>query len=364
MKIIQVTSQFPPYVGGMGIVVKEISERLITMGHNVDIYTPDNGIKKNKIKSNSKLKINYIKSYLIAHTPFAPLFFFKLLKLPKESKIVHLHIGQAFIPEITCLACKIRGIPYVAQLHLEMAPSGKVGLLLPLYKKIILRRVFKNAKKVICLSQSHKSYVSKYYGIDINHIEVVPNGINECYFVKSVKKKNKNLLLLFVGRLVKQKNPVRLIEAFRLIDNRNILLNVVGNGEDKLIIKNLISKYKLNNVKILGKKTGKELLNYYKKSDIFILTSDYEGLPLVLLEAMASGCAIVASKIRGVEELVGNFSLLTSPLTAIEFSKNIKKLIENEKLRIHFANKGLKEARKYDWIEIVKKFEKIYTENW
>ncbi|GAI84343.1 unnamed protein product, partial [marine sediment metagenome] len=116
MRIIQVVSYYPPYVGGMQNVTREISERLAKKGHQVEVFTSDIGCKKGKLRSTKNLKIHYLKSYEFAHTPIIPSLFFRLLKLSKNS-IIHVHVAQALVPEVVCLVSKIRKIPYIAHIH-------------------------------------------------------------------------------------------------------------------------------------------------------------------------------------------------------------------------------------------------------
>ena len=107
MRIIQIVAYYPPYVGGMQNVVREISERLAKKGHQVEVFTSDIGCNKGKLRSTKNLKIHYLKSWEFAHTPIMPSLFFKLLKMSKDS-IMHIHIAQAFIPEVVYLISKIQ----------------------------------------------------------------------------------------------------------------------------------------------------------------------------------------------------------------------------------------------------------------
>ena len=115
-------------------IAKEISESLAKRGHQVKVFTSDTGCKKGKLRSTKNLKIHYLKSWEFAHTPIIPSLFFKLLKISKDS-IMHIHIAQAFIPEVVYLISKIKKIPYIAHIHGDTKPSGKFGFLLSLYKR-------------------------------------------------------------------------------------------------------------------------------------------------------------------------------------------------------------------------------------
>lgn len=366
MKIIQITPFYPPHLGGMENVVKEISENLAKKGHKVTVFTSDIGCKKDKLISTKNLKIHYLKSFEIAHTPIISSLFFELSKIPQNS-IIHLHIAQSFTPEIVSLISKIRNIPYIAHIHIDVGPSGKLGFLLPLYKKVLLKNVLSSSSKIVVPSRDYIDLVIKKYAILKNKIYKVPNGVDLNNFKSLPVKSNDPIRLLFVGRLSKQKNIPLLIRSFKIVTqktNRKIELNIVGDGEEKSKIINLIKAENLEKkVNLHGELRGEKLYEIYSNSDIFILTSDYESFGMVLIEAMASGLPIIASNIPALRNVVENnkTGLLVKPEPE-DFAKAFEKLINNPQLKEKLIKNGLKEVKKYNWDEITKKFEDIYKE--
>ena len=93
MKIVQIISYYPPHLGGMENVAKEISERLAKKGHQVEVFTSDIVCPKNKqLKSIKNLKINYLKSWEFSHTPVIRSLYNELMKIPKDS-IMYIHVA-------------------------------------------------------------------------------------------------------------------------------------------------------------------------------------------------------------------------------------------------------------------------------
>jgi len=358
MRIIQIVSYYPPHIGGVQNVAREISERLAKKGHQVEVFTSDIGCKKGKLRSTKNLKIHYLKSWQFAHTPIIPSLFFKLLKISKDS-FMHVHMGQAFAPEIVYLVSKIKKIPFIAHVHGDPRPSGKFGFLLPLYKKLFIKKILSKAEKVICLSKDYKQFINKKYGVNKNKIVVIPNGISEKFFINKEKKINKIPNLLFVGRLSVEKNIFKLIEAVSLLKNK-VILHVVGEGEKEEELKKLIFDKRMKNVILHGKKTARELIDFYKHADIFLLASSCEGLPLTLLEAMASRTPIIASDVMGIREIIGDIGILINPPTSENFTRAIDNLIEDKKLISILAKKGRKKAQKYNWNKIISKIDEVY----
>jgi glycosyltransferase involved in cell wall biosynthesis len=364
MKIVQVVAYYPPHIGGMENCVKEISDRLARKGHQVEIFTSDIGCKKRRHSSTNNLNIHYLKSWEFAHTAIIPNLFFKLLMIPKDF-IMHVHIAQVFIPEIVFLISKIRKIPYIAHIHADVGPSGKMGFLLPFYKKMFLQKILNSALKIVVPSKDYVSLISKKYTISKTKIYEVPNGVDLKYFKNISTKLHSPVRLLSVSRLSKPKNIPLLIQSFKLAiekNHRNLELHIVGEGEEKNKIFDLIKKEKLEKKVLLhGGLWGKDLYDIYSYSDIFILTSGCESFGLVLIEAMASGLPIVVSNITSVKNIVKNniTGLLAKP-TPKDFTRAVEKLLSNSQLRKKLIKNGLKEVKKYDWNKIVQKFEHIY----
>lgn len=357
-KIIHVVSYFPPHLGGMENCVLEIAKQQAEDNYNVQVITSDVGYST-KYKKPEGLSVEYLKSLEFAHTPLMFSLFFKLLLQPKKS-IMHLHISQAYTPEIVYLISKIRKIPYVAHVHLDVDASGRFGFLLSPYKKYILSCVLKSAAKIICLADYQKKFTAKKYDLPLSQIVVIPNGVSKQFFVKK-SIVNKIPRLVFVGRLAKQKNLHVLINAISLM-NTKIHLDIVGGGEEENSLKKVIQKNKLKNVKLLGKKTGEDLINIYKTSDVFVIASEKEGFSLAILEAMAAGLPVVGADVTGIRELIRNCGILVSNPSPKSFAFALDKLLSNKEDLEKLSTKSVNNAKNYSWDKITAKIENIYEE--
>jgi len=362
--IIQVSAYYPPHLGGMENCVKEISENLAQKGHMINVLTSDRGLtKKNKKQSQRSLKnlrVSYLKSTEFAHTPIIFSLFTQLLRAPRSS-IIHLHISQALTPEIVFLVSRLKKIPYIAHIHLDVDRSGPFGFLLNPYKQILLKPVLQNASRIICLSPLQKKQITQKYNIPDNKIIVLPNGVGQSFFVKRGNEIKKIPTILFVGRLVKQKNLSRLVNAVSLMKTA-AKIQIAGDGEDREKIINLVRRLRLTNIDLLGIKTGEELVDLYKEADIFLLTSNKEGVPLVILEAMAAGLPIVAPDIQGVRELLDDTAILIKEPTVKAYAAALDKLIGDRQVRLDISKKVQLKAREYSWDQLVNKLELIYGE--
>jgi glycosyltransferase involved in cell wall biosynthesis len=359
-KIVQVTSYYPPHLGGMENVAAQIAEGFVEKGYAVSVYTSDIGSSPNAAP-HSKSWVHYLKAIEFAHTPIIFTLFFRLLALPRHS-LIHLHVSQAFSPEIVYLISKLRGIPYIAHIHLDVNASGPLGFLLGTYKKFFLKRVLKSAAKLICVSEAQKKLIAAKYAIPLESIVAIPNGVAREYFIG--KKTSENVVphLLFVGRLVVQKNLPLLIEAVSHMQT-SVFLDIVGEGELREEIETLIQKYKLQNVKIYGKKTGKELIELYRSADIFVLPSLKEaGACLSMLEALATGLPVVAADSPEVREGIADCGVLIQNPTAISYAMALDSLLSNKEKIVKLSFLSVKRANAYSWEKLLDSIENAYKE--
>lgn len=358
-RIVQVVPYYPPHLGGMENVAAKIAEGLVDREYAVSVYTSDMGCPQNKV-IRSKVQVHYLKSIEFAHTPIIFTLFFRLLALPRHS-LIHLHVAQAFSPEIVYLISKLKGIPYVAHIHLDVDPSGPLGFLLETYKKLLLKRVLKSATKIICLSEPQKKVIASKYALPLESIVVISNGVAEEYFVDKKMIENAVPHLLFVGRLAAQKNLSLLIEAISQMQ-ACVILDVVGEGEAREKIEALIQQYKLENVKLHGQKTGGELLDFYKMADIFVLPSLKEGISLAMLEALAAGLPVVASDLPELRQILGDCGILIQDPTATNYAKALDALLSNEDTLQRLWNLSVQKAHSYSWEKLLDSIEDVYKE--
>ena len=358
--IIHVASHYPPYVGGLEQVAKEVVEELALRGNNVLVLTSRANKDAAPIERKNNVKVKELWSFEFAHTAIAPTLPFHLLTLPKKS-IIHLHLAQAYFPELVFLFAKLRKIPYVVHFHLDVGPSGILGPLFLVYKKLVWRPLLNGAKKVIVFSEAQSRLVESKYHVRKDSIAIIPNGVGSKFFsVKPTPLSPKDQFqILYVGRLSVQKRVERLIEAMSLLDIPARLV-IVGDGEERTMLQKLTKKLGLTSVSFEGKKSSEELIAYYRNADVFVLSSDIEGMPLVVLEAMAAGLPIIGSNVLGIRELVRETGVLVDEPYANGFARALAMLWTNPKEREKLSLKSVKKAEQYTWKKLVAQLEDIY----
>lgn len=361
-KIIQAAAYYPPHLGGLERVTEEVSRQLARDGYSVTVITSNISAPKSADSVISNLIIKRLWSFDFAHTAFIPTLLWQLLSIKKPA-IIHLHLAQAYVPEMVWLASKIRGIPYVVHYHLDVEPSGRLGFIYILWKQWIQPTIIRGAAHVITLSPEQSNIIQGRYGKPKEQVTFINNGVGRAFLKIGEERKDIHnpLRLLFVGRLSIQKRPERLIEALSLVKNHQLTLDMVGDGEDRAKLESLTRKLGLKNIKFHGSLHGDLLLDAYRNADVFILPSDREGMSLALLEAMAAGLPIIASDVLGITELIDDVGILVKNPSPETFARAIDELASQPQELRNLSELSLKKAQNYSWEEVVRRIELIYA---
>jgi glycosyltransferase involved in cell wall biosynthesis len=298
----------------------------------------------------------------VAHTQIIPALFSELLKIARTS-VIHLHIGGAFAPEIVYAAYRIRRLPYVAHFHGDVGPSGWAGFLLRAYNPLVLGPVLRAAAVVVVPTEDFGSTVSARYGVDPARIAVIANGVDDSFIYTGQRRLHTKPRLLFVGRLSIQKNLPLFLHALDGISEQ-FETTLVGDGELEGQLKCLAAELRLLNVRFHGRADGAELRNLYRNADVFVLPSQWEGMPLVLLEALAMGLPIVATDITGNREVVvhGENGLLVPLGDSMALRQGLLNVTADPGRYRYMSKMSQQLARKYSWPRVGAELERVYAQ--
>jgi len=181
--------------------------------------------------------------------------------------------------------------------QLELSPK-----LANIVKKNVLRCDY-----IFALNSVQAKTIVDSYGIEKNRVIVSGSGYNPKMFFPEKREKNKNIKITYVGKICNSKGVPNLLNAIENCKNlENIELNLIGNGSSKES-ENIIKSIKSKKAKIdyLGTVPQDKLEKLLRRSDIFILPSFFEGLPLVVIEALASGAKVICTDLPGLDDFLG-----------------------------------------------------------
>jgi glycosyltransferase involved in cell wall biosynthesis len=259
-------------------------------------------------------------------------------------------------------------IPSVITIHDCVHQAGWVyapSLTYNLLHRYFLPRAVQRSSKLLAVSSFVADEIRRYYDVPLSKLEVIPLGVSSRFRSTNIDVTRISQALtsfqieipfmLWVGTLEPRKNLAKLLEAFALLPSdlkgrlQLVLVGKKGWGQRKTV----------SSLKVLSKDcrvllTGyvaEETLPYiYAAADAFVFPSLYEGFGLPVLEAMAAGCAVIASNIPSLKEIVGKAGVTLDPTDPAEnWSKSIAKVLRSPELRRQLRASGFLQAEKYRW---------------
>jgi glycosyltransferase involved in cell wall biosynthesis len=243
-----------------------------------------------------------------------------------------------------------------------------------LLARIFIKNIFRLTNKVIVLSLVQQKPFNDYgYG---DKTRIIPNTVDLSAFHNSsecLRKKygipKGNVIILFIASLwSKEKGVMELLRAAKIImDNRrDITFILVGGGEEESAMVKYCSDNNLQDkVLFTGYLSKEEIIKVCKSSDIFSLPSFNEGLPMVILEAMAAGLPIVTTPVGAIPEMVidGENGFIVKPGDYHALAEKINYLIENKEIRERYGHHNLNLIRTtYDVHAVAGIFDNLFKE--
>ena len=201
------------------------------------------------------------------------------------------------------------------------------------------------AKFVVCISHFCRSQAMIFAPPESwDHLHIVHCGVDPQMYAPRVHN-GAGTRVLFVGRLARVKGLPVLLEALSLLKEKrpDLHLTIAGDGPDRAAIEELIRRLGLQSrAGILGYQSEAQVRDLLRQSDVFAMASFAEGVPVVLMEAMASGVPVVAPGIAGIPELVedGRSGFVVPPADAASFADRIDRLLGDAGLRNQFGREG------------------------
>jgi glycosyltransferase involved in cell wall biosynthesis len=357
--IFLIGTYYPPHLGGIEQVMEHMAIRLAARDRTVTVLTSSEEMW-GSIERKQNLTIRRLFALDIANLRIAPALLFHLFCIPQGS-IVHVHLAQAFWPEMVLVASIIKRMRYIAHFHLDVMPSGTFGQLFLLHKRLIWGRFLRRASEVIVCAAEQVDIVSSLYGVSSERIRIIPNAVSELFFtdVTSSRTSGQTLRLLYVGRLAPQKRVDRIIEALSLL-SIPYMLTLIGDGEEYDALVELARKRKISAVTFLGTQTHEEVRNAYRTHDALIISSDREGMPLTVLEAMASGLPIIATDVVGLRDLVADVGILVREPYVTGIAAAIMELYQTPCARLQYSVRSRENARSYTWNRYLERLDQVY----
>lgn len=265
-------------------------------------------------------------------------------KLAKESGVRHIHAHFASYPTTTALIIhRLTGIPFTFSAHAHDI----------FYSTALLKPKFNESKRVFTVSEYNRKYIAELFpDLKTEKIELLRSPADCDAYRYRDPGPDMPFIILSIGRLMPTKGFSDLVEACGILkkDGIDFTCRIIGGGPMRNELTTEIEERELEgSVILLGAVSEEKLLEEYSEASLFVLactpakTRDVQdGLPAVLVEAMAIGVPVISTAISGIPELVidGQTGVLVPPRDPAALAKAIKRLYNDLALRQSFARNG------------------------
>lgn len=385
MRILVLNYEYPPLGGGAGIATAALAHGLVERGVAVDVVTasagPDaerrttprageglleGGVRLYRVQSQRvgvhEAGMVGAASYLINALPL-------VRQLLRTNHYDALHVFFSLPTGALLPFLNLRGIPVVVSLRGSDVPGydpHHVGVQrMHRLLKPLTRWIWRRADRVVALSESLGRLTAQT--MPELRYAVVPNGVDLALFhpPEVMRQPEKRpVRCLAVARLVERKGLGCLIRAFALLERGRFELDIVGDGPDRQVLRELANQLGVaKEVRFLGSLSRAMVAERYRQADLFTLPSTAESFGNVFAEALASGLPIVASQVGGIPDLVehGINGLLVPPADPHSLARAISYLGDDHQLRSAMSSRNRAKAEaNLEWAQVTKRYLSIY----
>jgi glycosyltransferase involved in cell wall biosynthesis len=367
--IVVVASYFYPKIGGLENYAYLLAKHLHQSGqYRVSIITSHydgDGYKKEIIDDMVVHRLPI--SFKVSNTPINIAWYWKVKDILAREKpaIIHLHSPVPYLPDIA--AAVAGATPLVLTYHSGSMRKGRwiIDMIINVYENIFLTKLFSKSSAVVAISQAFAQRAFPQYA---DKTYFIPTGVDPKRFQKTPLPESERIL--FVGRIEHSsswKGIEPLLQAFVLVlkERPCVILELVGGGD-------AVEHYRVRAQELgiaacvicAGPKLGQELVHAYQRSSLVVLpsTSDAEAFSIVLVEAMASGRPIIATRIGGNPQVIeeGKNGFLVIPKDPEDLARAIVRVLSDKALAESLGEYGAAKAQKFSWDIQAKKYSDLF----
>ncbi len=389
MRLAQLSTRYPPGPGGVERHVQEVARRLAARGHTVTCYTSDLyrefpwqelGPEVPRTEVQDGITVRRLKAWSLPGELHYPFFRGLVRALERDGpELLHAHTYGTHHASVARRYGRRHRVPYVLTAHYHPIWSIHGGWvrhrLRSFYDHALAAPIVGDAATVVLQSREEERLLREN-GFDLPRIAFIPPGYTplpspppgERPFSRAFGVEGP--FLLFVGRLASNKGLLPLAEAFQGLARHDPAATLVLIGEDGGERTRLEGRLRELGVADRTRFTGfvsdeRLLAAAFREARLFVLPSEYEAFGLVLLEALAQGTPVVASRVGGIPEFIeeGRAGLLVPPLQVDPLRQALVDLWDDEERRRRLGGYGRDEiVPRYSWDRVVDQLLTVYRE--
>lgn len=380
MKIVIATDVYFPIIGGIQVVIKRLSQELSKKGHEVFIIAPSPTSRTYK-ELEGKVTVYRIGSInLRKFTTFRiprHLDAVKKIIIDINPDIIHI-MTPGSVSDTAIHTAKKNNIPLIGTGHV-IAENLLILFHLPKYLEsmagyLIMKQIIHTYQRLDLLTVPSPAAAKLYkkYGLKIP-IHVISNGLYLEDFGKVTEEDKEKMIkkyklsdtpiVIYVGRLDKEKRVDVLVEGVALLKDENFQLIIAGKGGEKEKIHRLVKRLGIQDkVVFLGYLPDGELPILYSLATAYVMPSDAELQSISTMEAMASGLPVLGANAIALPNLIKNGvnGFLFKPRDPEDLSKKLKTVLSDKDMRKKMSKQSLELIKEHDMPNVIAKMEETY----
>jgi len=303
--VAQVAPRYVPAIGGVERHVEGTSRELARRGVEVEVITTDPTGELPRVEQRDGVLVRRFPTIAGDSTYYlAPELVLWLRRNAGRFDLLHGHSYHTPIALQTGLIAHARKQPFVVTSYYHGSGHSRFRTALHVPYKAFGSWMLRHADLVVCISGAEKALLAEHFGLNGSAM-VIPSGIDpdEIAAAKPHAKPGGQVLLLAVSRLEEYKRLPLLVQALRHLPENYHLL-IVGQGPDEPAIREAAAGIE-QRLTLTGGLSREDLLGWFRTADVFVSLSTKESFGLVLAEAAAAGCALLASDIPAHRDVAG-----------------------------------------------------------
>lgn len=372
LRILVLSHEFPPVGGGGAQVIQDLCRGLVRRGHTIKLLTTHfAGLPEEE-------EIDGVQVYRLdcgRQVPYRARFremgrfvtggLVKSLDLVRgwRPDVIHVHFAVPAGALALALSA-LTGAPYILTVHGGDVPGGApektAGWFRWLYP--FTHPIWRRARRVVAVSEYTRQLARSHYPVQI---QVIRNGFNFSGMCPGEIEVGVPPRVIWAGRFMPEKNPIQVVRTLAALGDIPWNCVMIGDGPEKARVEQEILHLGLEDrFTIPGWVHQDQVMEWFSKSDVLFMPSFSEGLPIVGLQALAVGLAIVATQVGGFVDLVEpakNGFLIENP-NGTGFSEPLRRLLSDPKLLRSFRKASFSVTQRFDISHMVAAYDKLLVE--
>ena len=372
MRILVLIHEYPPIGGGGGAAARDICRGLVQRGHEVKVLTAhftglperemDEGVDVMRIRS---LRKEPYRATLLEMAGFvlAGLSVGRRLATEWRPDVIHAHFAVPAGAAARVLSRWVH-VPYILTAHLGDVPGGVPEKTDKWFRWLLpfTHRIWKDATRIAAVSNYTRDLALRHYQVPI---QVIPNGVDTSALAPHTIRVNDPPRIVFAGRFVGQKDPLQVPRVLATLKDLRWECTMLGDGVLLEATRAEVERLGLTDrFHLPGWVTPQDVLDEFSRSDLLFMPSRAEGLPVVGVQALACGLALVVGRAGGFTDLVseGENGYLHAASDSAGLSASLRLLLSDASALRRAREKSLQLAGKFDILRVVDAYENLLKE--